>query len=151
MPTFIVYKVVKEVNNKYYSCVITNPRLKIRYELGKEAFPKIGKIIAFRNLNSALRFEKLRTRILYQTGHIKLRILKCKAKNIKPIDILYYAVDTLAKKDAINFWNKFLAMPVKDRKFYDEVAKRISGVDKIMCMPENSVYVNSLIPIEIVE
>jgi len=151
MPTTIVYKVVKEVNGKYYSCVITNPRLKIRYELGKEIFPKIGKIIAFKNLGSALHFAELRTRILYQTGYIKLKILKCKAENIKTIDILYHTVDTLTKKDAINFWNKFFTISVKARRLYNVVASKMNGEENIMLIPDNSVYVDSLVPIEIVE
>ena len=147
----IVYKVVRKIGNSYYSAVIITPSVRIKYELGKEIFPKVGKIIAFNNSTSAYSFVSARAGSAFDE---RCRILRCKAKNIKPVCFLWYTTDSLSKETANDFWNKFLHIRIQNRIIRQKVATAMSNLRygrpyNIMIAPSNSVYVDSLTPIEI--
>ena len=52
------WKIVDSFDGKYTSIIISNPKLKLKYSIGKKTTPKVGKLFVFGTRETARQFVK---------------------------------------------------------------------------------------------
>ena len=118
------YKVVREERGKYYSYIIDGV-FELRYEIGKQTIPKIGKIFIFDTLKDA---EK------YVEGDSEAhKILKVRAKNVMGMVLR----SNLGDRNIMRFWKD--GSSVEANEF------------SVFFTPPGTMGADSITPIEVVK
>lgn len=141
-----VYKVVRtDDDGSFVSLVINDRSIILEYCINKRTKPKIGKIIAFLELEDARNYAKL----FYLSS---TRILECSAKNVKPIKFLAgYPTRRDVSSRFTLFWKTYFRVSLKDRTIWKKVDKTMPLEVTTIKAPTGTVCVDSLTPKKVVQ
>jgi len=119
----LVYKVVSYINGKMFSARI-RPEYQLCYQLGVRTYPKIGKIFAFEDIDSAINFKSSTE-----------RILECitTSKIIRPKSFVFSPVIKLE-----DFWKKYKN---KEKISYYTCNQKI---------PQGTIWLDNIQPIRVI-